>query len=112
MSEIKEAEVMADTREVHDPFLGKMVLVSNRLVDRLRGKYACGPAGPDGEPELGWDTFEVTPICREAADEIERLQEAKRRALAVADERAKENVALRAELERLRAQTCAQEKDE
>ena len=31
----------------------------------------------------------------EAADEIDRLQEAKRRALAIADERSKENVALR-----------------
>jgi hypothetical protein len=35
--------------------------------------------------------------------EIERLQEAKRRALAVADERSKENVGLRAENERLTA---------
>jgi len=36
--------------------------------------------------------------------EIERLQDAKRRALAIADERAKEAVALRLENERLRAQ--------
>jgi hypothetical protein len=35
----------------------------------------------------------------EAADEIERLQEAKRRALAIADERSKENVRLRKALE-------------
>ena len=36
--------------------------------------------------------------------EVERLQDAKRRALAIADERAKEAVALRLENERLRAQ--------
>ena len=36
-------------------------------------------------------------------DEIERLQAAKRRALAIADERSKENIELRAEIERLRA---------
>jgi hypothetical protein len=36
--------------------------------------------------------------------EIDRLQEAKRRALAVADERAKEAAELRLENERLRAQ--------
>jgi hypothetical protein len=41
--------------------------------------------------------------CRDAADEIERLQEAKRRALAIADERSKENVGLRQEIERLQA---------
>ena len=35
--------------------------------------------------------------------EIERVQQAKRGALAVANERSKENVALRAEVERLRA---------
>src|SRR5215471_10748396 len=35
--------------------------------------------------------------------EIERLQAAKRLALAIADERSKENVELRAEIERLRA---------
>ena len=42
-------------------------------------------------------------LMHEAADEIERLQAAKRRALAIADERSKENVELRAENERLRA---------
>jgi hypothetical protein len=36
--------------------------------------------------------------------ETERLQEAKRRALAIADERSRENAALRAEVERLRAE--------
>lgn len=42
-------------------------------------------------------------MLRRAHDEIERLQDAKRRALALADERSKENVDLRAEIERLRA---------
>jgi hypothetical protein len=45
------------------------------------------------------------PECvEELMREIERLQDAKRRALAIADERAKEAVALRLENERLRAQ--------
>jgi regulator of replication initiation timing len=45
------------------------------------------------------------PECTEELKrEIERLQDAKRRALAIADERAKEAVALRLENERLRAQ--------
>lgn len=61
------------------------------LVERLR-TYAA-------------DVLRAYPndICSKAADEIERLQEAKRKALAIADERSKENVALRAENERLRA---------
>jgi hypothetical protein len=42
--------------------------------------------------------------------EIERLQGAKRRALQVADERAKEAVALRAELARMRARLAALER--
>lgn len=64
---------MADTRTVHDPFLGKNVEVSNRLVDRLRGRYANGPTMPNGEPEFGWREFQTPPIQHEAAAEIERL---------------------------------------
>lgn len=45
----------------------------------------------------------------EAAAEIARLQEAKRRALVVADERSKENVELRAEAARLRARPTEEE---
>ncbi len=41
-------------------------------------------------------------IIRKQAAEIARLQGAKRRALAIADARAKENAALRAEIKRLR----------
>ena len=41
---------------------------------------------------------------RQLRAEIERLQEAKRRALAIADERSKENVALRKALEEARLQ--------
>lgn len=41
----------------------------------------------------------IATNIQEAAEEIERLQEAKRKALAVADERSKENVALRHALE-------------
>jgi hypothetical protein len=42
-------------------------------------------------------------LLREAADEIERLQDAKRRALAIADERSRENVQLRRQIEQLMA---------
>lgn len=48
-------------------------------------------------------------IARQKA-EIERLQDAKRRALAIADKRVKENAALRADNVRLRAE-LAREKD-
>lgn len=44
-----------------------------------------------------------TRLITEKTREIKRLQDAKRRALAIADERSKENVELRAENERLRA---------
>ena len=66
---------MGDTRTVHDPFLGKDVEVGDRLVDRLRGRYACGPTLPNGEPEFGWREMPAPPIQHEAATEIERLQE-------------------------------------
>ena len=64
------------TRTVHDPFLGKDVQVSDRLTDRLRGKYACGPAMENGEPEFGWRQHEAPPIQHEAADHIEALEAA------------------------------------
>jgi hypothetical protein len=60
-------------RTVFDPFLNKDVQVSDRLVDRLRGRYACGPTMPNGEPEFGWREFQTSPIQHEAAAEIERL---------------------------------------
>jgi hypothetical protein len=65
---------MSETRTVHDPFVGADVQISNRLVDRLRGKYASGPHLPNGLPEFGWRQFQATPINLEAATEIERLQ--------------------------------------
>lgn len=43
----------------------------------------------------------VEAVTKKLRDEIERLQKAKRRALAIADERSKENVALRAALEQI-----------
>lgn len=67
---------MSESHTVHDPFLGKDVEVSSRLVDRLRGKYACGPTLPNGEPEFGWREFQTPPIQHEAADKIDRLHEA------------------------------------
>lgn len=54
------------------------------IVDRLRGRYPCGPRLPNGEPEFGWREFDPdslahllkkpSGIMREAADEIERLR--------------------------------------
>lgn len=65
---------MSETRTVFDPFDLKAVEISNRLVDRLRGKYASGPHLPNGKPEFGWRQFEAPPIQHEAAAEITRLQ--------------------------------------
>lgn len=63
-----------ETRTVHDPFIGQDVQISNRLVDRLRGKYASGPHLPNGNPEFGWRQFQATPINLEAALRIEALE--------------------------------------
>lgn len=65
---------MSDHRTVHDPFHGKDVQISNRLVDRLRGKYAVGPHLPNGNPEFGWRQFQAPPIQHEAAERIEALE--------------------------------------
>lgn len=66
-----------ETYTVFDPFLGKKVEISERLTDRLRGRYASGPTLPNGEPEFGWREFgPPPPIQLEAAAEIERLREA------------------------------------
>lgn len=65
---------MTERRTVHDPFFGKDVQISNRLVDRLRGRYATGPHLPNGNPEFGWRQFQAPPIQHEAAAEIERLR--------------------------------------
>lgn len=64
----------AETRIVHDPFTGADVHVSDRLVDRLRGKYASGPHLPSGKPEFGWRQFQAPPIQHEAAARIEALE--------------------------------------
>lgn len=61
---------------VHDPFHGKDVQISDRLVDRLRGKYASGPHLPNGNPEFGWRQFQSPPIQHEAAKRIETLEAA------------------------------------
>lgn len=65
---------MSESRTIRDPFLGKDVEISDRLVDRLRGKYAIGPTLPNGEPEFGWRDFPSPPIQQDAANEIERLR--------------------------------------
>ena len=51
-----------------------VVHVSDRLVDRLRGKYASGPHLPNGNPEFGWRQFQAPPIQHAAADRIEELE--------------------------------------
>lgn len=65
---------MSESHTLIDPFLGKKVEISSRLVDRLRGKYACGPTLSNGEPEFGWRQHETPPVQHEAADEIERIR--------------------------------------
>lgn len=65
-----------EARTVHDPFTGQDVQISNRLVDRLRGKYASGPHLPNGNPEFGWKQFQAPPIQHEAASRIEVLEAA------------------------------------
>jgi hypothetical protein len=69
-----------NTRTINDPFTGKDVQISDKLTDRLRGKYARGPTMPNGEPEFGWAYHEVPPIQNEAADRIEALVTALKRA--------------------------------
>lgn len=69
---------MPETLTVRDPFLGKDVEISSRLVDRLRGKYAMGPITPSGEPEFGWRIFETPQIQKDAAARIEQLEAAVR----------------------------------
>lgn len=66
------------TRTVHDPFVGKDVQISDKLVDRLRGKYASGPHLPNGNPEFGWRQFQSPPIQHDAAARIEKLEAALR----------------------------------
>ena len=75
-----------EARVVHDPFHGKDVQISDRLVDRLRGKYASGPHLPNGNPEFGWRQFQSPPIQHEAADRIADLEDILR-AILHADER-------------------------
>lgn len=59
--------------ELTDPFTGKTVTIERDLLDRLRGKYAVGPRGENGEPEFGYREFEATAINLEAANKIEEL---------------------------------------
>lgn len=63
------------------------------LMSRLKMAASQNAQIPDFPGEAG-----MREAIIEAMAEIERLQEAKRRALAIADERSKENVALRAAL--------------
>ena len=82
---------MAETRTMHDPFTGKDVQISDRLVDRLRGKYASGPHLPNGNPEFGWRQFQSPPIQHEAADRIEALEAALHKINALIDSPARFN---------------------
>jgi hypothetical protein len=66
-------DAATERRTIRDPFIGKDVEISNRLTDRLRGKYANGPTMPNGEPEFGWRVFPTPPIQHQAADEIDSL---------------------------------------
>jgi len=62
------------THTIRDPFTGKDVKISDRLTDRLRGRYAIGPLQPNGEPEFGWRQYETPPVQHQAADRITTLE--------------------------------------
>ena len=70
----KFEEWPSEMRTVHDPYEGRDVQISDRLVDRLRGQYSCGPHLPNGRPEFGWRQFQAPPIQHEAAKRIEELE--------------------------------------
>lgn len=77
-----------------------------RLIDEVVGyANANAAAARDANDQQTWAAHHrnCVRIRDEHAAEIERLQKAKCGALLVADERSKENVGLRAEIERLRA---------
>lgn len=71
---------MTETREMTDPFTGKTVQLGHKLTDRLRGRYACGPLMPNGQPEFGYRLFDTPPVQHEAADRIDALEAALREA--------------------------------
>lgn len=71
----------AETREIYDPFMKKMAVITDKLTDRLRGKYAVGPIMDNGEPEFGWNQYPTVSIQLEAADRIEALEEKNRQLL-------------------------------
>jgi hypothetical protein len=64
---------MTDARTIYDPFLGKDVVIVDRLTNRLRGNYACGPHLPNGRPEFGFRQFQAPPIQHEAAAVLDAL---------------------------------------
>jgi hypothetical protein len=53
------------------------------------------------EPETLTDTEHLLREIKRLRAEVARLQDAKRRALAIADERSRENIQLRAHIEQL-----------
>jgi hypothetical protein len=73
------------TRTVYDPFYGQDVQISDKLTDRLRGKYASGPHLPNGNPEFGWRQFQAPPIQHDAAARIEELEAALGKAIDYCD---------------------------
>jgi hypothetical protein len=62
------------TSIMRDPFLGKDVVMSDDICDRLRGRYANGPLNAEGQPEFGWNQMPQKPIQLDAADRIEQLE--------------------------------------
>lgn len=79
---------MADARTIFDPFLGKDVVIVDRLTDRLRGNYACGPHLPNGRPEFGFRQFQAPPIQHEAAVVLDLLVAALRKITDLVDSEA------------------------
>jgi hypothetical protein len=90
---------------VHDPFTGQDVQISDRLVDRLRGKYASGPHLPNGNHEFGWRQFQAPPIQHEAAKKIEELEARIATAGALASQKASHDMIIDALCGRLNCQS-------
>jgi hypothetical protein len=83
-------------------------VATRRTVGRVARQANQAAIGmrPSARSEQNTGALKAGAISRRHAGEllleIERLQDAKRRALAIADERSRENVELRAEIERMK----------
>jgi hypothetical protein len=98
-----QSKAEPDLQDIIDGYAQSPPHVQQIISDMLREGLAKQP--PEPEPEA---IMKRRSAVEELKADIERSQAAKRRALAVADERAKEACELRLENERLRAQLAEQ----